>query len=68
MSFFRYVELFPQKIYLQKCTAANTLHRHIYRFVVPIELVTDQGTEFVNETLTEYLNTEGILKIETIPY
>jgi len=33
-----------------------------------MELVTDQGTQFVNETLTEYLNVAGILKIETIPY
>ena len=26
-----------------------------------MELVTDQGTQFVNETLTEYLNVAGVL-------
>jgi len=65
--FSRYIELFPSKDVSAK-SAANALHQHICRFGVPMELVTDQGTQFVNETLTEYLNVAGIFKIETIPY
>ena len=65
--FSRYIELFPSKDVSAK-SAANALHRHICRFGVPMELITDQGTQFVNDTLTEYLNVAGVLKIETIPY
>ena len=42
--------------------AANALHRHICRFGVPTELITDQGTQFVNETFTEYLNVADVQK------
>ena len=57
--FSRCIELFPSKDATAK-SAANALHRHICRFGVRTELVTDQGTQFVNETLTEYLNVAGI--------
>ena len=50
-------------MYLQK-----VLQMRYTNTSVDLELVTDQGTQFVNETLTEYLNVAGLLKIETIPY
>ena len=65
--FSRYIELFTSKDVSEK-RDANALHQYVYRFGVPMELVTDKGTQFVNETLTEYLNVAGILKIETMPY
>ena len=49
--FSRYIELFPSKDVSAK-SASNALHQHICRFGVPMELVTDQGTQFLNETLT----------------
>jgi hypothetical protein len=64
--FCRYIELFPSNDVSAK-SAANALHQHVCRFRVLMKLVTDQGTQFVNEILTEYLNVAGILKIETIP-
>ena len=33
-----------------------------------MELVTDQGMQFVHDTLTEYLNVAGVLKIEAMSY
>jgi transposase InsO family protein len=50
------------------CCKCVTHTRHICRFGVPTELVTDQGTQFVNETFTEYLNVADIQKIETLPH
>ena len=63
--FSRYKKLFPSK---DVKSAANVLQRHICRFGVPMALVTDQDTQFVNDTFTEYLNLAGVLKIETVPY
>ena len=65
--FSRYIELFPAYDVSAK-SAADALHRHVCRFGVPMELVTDQGTQFVNDTFKEYLSIAGIEKLETIPY
>jgi len=47
-TFTRYVELSLS----QTVSATSALWRHICRFCTPIEIITDQGTQFMNQTLT----------------
>jgi hypothetical protein len=48
-TFTRYVEIFPSQT-VSATSAANALWRHICRFSTPIEMITDRGTHFMNQT------------------
>jgi transposase InsO family protein len=50
-TFSRYVELFPKQE-VTAMAAADALWRHNCRFTAPLELVTDFGSQFVNDLLT----------------
>ena len=61
-----YVELFP--IQVTAMAAADALWRHICRFTAPLELVTDFGSQFVNDLLTHLHQETGIKHHTTMPY
>ena len=48
--------------------AADALWRHTCRFTAPLELVTDFGSQFVNDLLTHFHQETGIKHHTTIPY
>ena len=66
-TFTRYVELFPANM-VCAVSAANALWKHICRFCIPLEILTDQGTQFMNQTLTNLASVSGIRHHVTIPY
>jgi hypothetical protein len=66
-TFTRYVELFATPD-CSAISAATALWTHIDRFGVPLELVTDQGSQFMNSLMSELTNAAGIRHIGTIPY
>ena len=59
-TFTRYVELFPEQE-VTAIVAAIVLSRHTCRFTAPIEIVTDFGSQFMNQLLT-YFNAESGIK------
>ena len=66
-TFSPYVELFPK----QDVTAiadVDALWRHTCRFTAPLELVTDFGSQFVNDLLTHFHQETVIKNHTTIPY
>jgi hypothetical protein len=46
-------ELFPANT-VCAISAAKALWKHICRFCTPLEILTDQGTQFMNQTLTHF--------------
>ena len=66
-TFSRYVELFPKQE-VTAMAAADALWRHTCRFTAPLELVTDFGSQFVNDLLTHFHQETGIKHHTTIPY
>ena len=66
-TFTRYVELFPANT-VCAISAANDLWKHICRFCTPLEILTDQGRQFMNQTLTHLASISGIKHHVTIPY
>ena len=66
-TFTRYVELFPSQT-VSATSAVNALWRHICRFCTPIEIMTDRGTQFMNQTLTHLTTISGIRHHLSIPY
>ena len=48
--------------------AADALRRYTCRFTEPLELVTDFGSQFVNDLLTHFHQEKGIKHHTTIPY
>ena len=66
-TFTRYVELFP-KHDVSAMAAADALWRHTCRFTAPLQIVTDYGSQFVNQMLTHFYEITGIKHHMTIPY
>ncbi|RDD35996.1 Retrovirus-related Pol polyprotein from transposon 17.6 [Trichoplax sp. H2] len=63
----RYPEAFP----LAKANGrsiAKELGHYFSRFGIPKEILTDQGTEFLNEVLDELYQVLGIERLKTTPY
>jgi transposase InsO family protein len=66
-TFTRYVELFPKQE-VSAIAAADALWRHTCRFTAPLEIVTDFGSQFMNQLLTHFNAETGIKHHTTIPY
>jgi transposase InsO family protein len=66
-TFTRYVELFAKQD-VTALAAADALFRHCCRFTTPLELVTDFGSQFVNQLLSHFNEMTGIKHHTTIPY
>ena len=66
-TFTRYVELFPKQE-VSAIAAADALWRHTCRFIAPLEIVTDFGSQFMNQLLTHFNAEMGIKHHTTIPY
>ena len=65
-TFTRYVELFPKQE-VSAIAAADALWRHTCRFTAPLEIVTDFGSQFMNQLLTHFNAETGIKHHTTIP-
>jgi transposase InsO family protein len=65
-TFTRKFELFPK----QEVTAiaADALWRYTCRFTAPLELITDFGSQFINNLLSHFHQEMGIAHHTTIPY
>jgi hypothetical protein len=66
-TFTRYVELFPA-VDVSAQSAASALVSHILRFGVPSELVTDNGSQFVNQVFQHIATHVGFSHFTSIPY
>ena len=66
-TFTRYVELFPTYD-VTAAAATDALWRHFCRFGTPLEIVTDQGSQFMNQTLQSFATLTGVRHHGTIPY
>ena len=66
-TFSGYVELFPKQE-VTAMAAADALWRHTCRFTALFELVTDFGSQFVNDLLTHFHQEMDIKHHTTIPY
>ena len=66
-TFTRYVEIIPKQD-VTAIAAADALWRHTCRFTALLELVTDFGSQFVNDMLTHFHQETGIKHHTTIPY
>jgi hypothetical protein len=66
-TFTRYVELFPVND-VTAAAATDALWRHFCRFGTSLEIVTDQGSQFMNQTLQSFATLTGVRNHETIPY
>ena len=62
-----YVELFLKQE-VTAIAAADALWRHKCRFMTPLELVTDFGSQIVNDLLTHFHQKTGIKHHTTIPH
>ena len=58
-TFTRYVEIFPEQE-VSAIAAADALWRHTCRFTAPLEIVTDFGSQFMNQLLTHFNTESGI--------
>jgi len=66
-TFTRYVELFPAND-VTAAAATDALWRHFCRFGTPLEIVTAQGSQFMNQTLQGFATLTGVRHHGTIPY
>ena len=66
-TFSRYIELFHTTD-VTATSAASALWQHSCRFRTPNEIMTDKGSQFMNETLTKFANLAGITHLSSIPY
>ncbi len=66
-SFTRFLEMYPMKDVSAK-SAAKALLQHSGRYGFPSYLLSDQGTQFVNETITALTTLMGVTQILTAPY
>ena len=65
--FSRYIELFAAPD-VSAQSAARALHRHVARFGAPVELITDQRTQYVNAMFEEFMRMAKVTRIDTAPY
>ena len=61
------MELFP-KHEVSAIAAADALWRHTCRFTAPLDIVTDHGSQFVNQMLAHFHDITDIKHHMTIPY
>ena len=66
-NFSRFVELYPIQSVESK-EAARCLLQFVGRYGIPLEIVSDCGTQFVNELITEFVRLVGADRILTIPH
>jgi len=66
-TFSRFVELYPTKSTSAK-DASKALLQQLGRFGCPDQIVSDKGSQFVNETIDEMCKLIGIDKVVTIAY
>ena len=66
-TFTRYVELFPKQE-VTEIAADDSLWRHTCRFTAPLEIVTDLGSQFMNQLQTHFNAKSGMKHHTTIPY
>ena len=66
-TFTRYVEFFPANT-VCAISAATALWKHLCRFCTPLEILTDQGTQFMYQTLTYLASISGTKHHVTISY
>ena len=66
-TFTRYVKLFTKQE-VMAIAADDALWRHTCRFTAPLEIVTDFGSQFMNQLLTHFNAESGIKHHTTIPY
>jgi len=66
-TFSRYVKIRPLRD-LSGITAAHHLKEFVNTFGVPAVMLSDNGTQFVNEALTAYARMAGSEKLETLAY
>ena len=65
--FTRWVEMFPLRGLTME-EAAHALRQHFGRFGVPSQVITDNGTQFKNNTVSELLGVVGTQHITTLAY
>ena len=66
-TFSRYIELFHTTD-VTATSAASALWQHSCRFRTPNEIMTDKGSQFMNDTLIKFANLAGITHLSSIPY
>jgi transposase InsO family protein len=66
-TFSRYIELFPSTA-VTADEAAAALWKHSARFGAPHEIVTDMGSQFINNTLDKFAEIANFNHLKTIPY
>jgi transposase InsO family protein len=66
-TFTRYIELFPTDD-VTADSAASAIWQHSCRFRAPNEIMTDKGSQFMNNTLTQYAKLAGLTHLSSIPY
>ena len=65
--FTRFLEMYPAKDVSAK-SAAKALLQHFGRYGFATDLLSDQGTQFVNETISALTTLMGVKQILTAPY
>lgn len=66
--FSRYVTLHPAKAFTPEEAISKALLPNIGHFGPPLQLVSDNGTQFVNSVVEEYLRVTGVEMVKIIPY
>jgi len=65
--FSRYIELFHTTD-VTATSAASALWQHSCRLRTPNVIMTDKGSQFMNDTLIKYANMAGITHLSSIPF
>ena len=66
-TFSRCIELFHTTD-VTATSAASALWQHSCRFRTPNEIMTDKGSQFMNDTLIKFANLADITHLSSIPY
>ena len=66
-TFSRYIEFFHTTD-VTATSAASALWQHSCIFRTPNEMMTDKGSQFMNDTLIKYVNLAGITHLSSIPH
>jgi len=65
--FTRYVKIFPTKV-VTATAVTDALWRDLFRFSTPLEIMTDCGSQFMNQTLCKFAVLTSVRHHYTIPY
>ena len=66
-TFSRYIEFFHTTD-VTATSATSALWQHSCRFRTPNEIMTDKGSQFMDDTLNKFANFAGITHLSSIPY